>query len=265
MSDAYSYSLRGQKIVVTGAAGHLGRALCKSLVADGAVVFAVDIDSGGLASLENELGTASDNFHFFSSDLSDESHRARLAEEVAEITTSLDGVVFGAAFVGTSDLEGWAVDFEHQSVLAWRQALELNLTAPFHLAQLLIPLLLQGKDPSIVSIGSIYGSVGPDWTLYEGLDMSNPAGYAASKAGLVQLTRWLSTTLAPTIRANSVSLGGIFRHQPERFVQRYVDRTPLGRMGVEADAVGPIGFLLSDASAYVTGQNIVVDGGYSAL
>ncbi len=94
--------------------------------------------------------------------------------------------------------------------------------------------------------------------------MSNPAAYAATKGGLIQLTRWLSTTLAPEIRVNSISPGGIWRNQAEIFVERYVARTPLGRMANEKDFIGPLVFLCSDQGAYVTGQNIVVDGGWSA-
>jgi NAD(P)-dependent dehydrogenase (short-subunit alcohol dehydrogenase family) len=94
--------------------------------------------------------------------------------------------------------------------------------------------------------------------------MANPAAYAASKAALIQLTTWLATTLTPAIRCNSVSPGGLSRSQPSKFVARYEERTPMGRMGSENDIVGAIVYLLSDASSYVTGQNILVDGGYSS-
>ena len=137
------------------------------------------------------------------------------------------------------------------------------MTAPFHLTQLMLPLLEAASAPSIVTIGSVHGIVGPDWRLYESLAMSNPAAYAASKAALIQLTKWLATTLAPSIRCNSVSPGGLERSQPSKFVTRYQERTPLGRMGSENDIVGAIVYLLSDASSYVTGQILVVDGGYT--
>jgi NAD(P)-dependent dehydrogenase (short-subunit alcohol dehydrogenase family) len=265
MGSPSIFSLSGRKILVTGAAGHLGRALCEYFVSDGAVVFAVDLNEKGLASLESELKPTEGSFFPFATDLSDEEHRAGLAEQLGAQTKSLDGAVFAAAFVGTSDLEGWSVDFPHQSVSTWRKALELNLTAPFHLTQLLEPLLSRGDGPSIVNIGSIYGSIGPDWSLYEGLDMSNPAAYGASKGGLIQLTRWLASTLAPGIRVNLVSPGGIERNQPAEFVARYSRKTPLDRMGTEADLLGATTFLLSEAANYVTGQNFHVDGGFSAL
>jgi NAD(P)-dependent dehydrogenase (short-subunit alcohol dehydrogenase family) len=106
--------------------------------------------------------------------------------------------------------------------------------------------------------------VGPDMRLYEGTGMGSPAAYAASKGGLLQLTRWLATVLAPTIRVNAVTPGGILRGQPQVFRERYIARTPLGRMGSEEDLQGAVAYLASDLSAYVTGHNLVVDGGWTA-
>ena len=153
--------------------------------------------------------------------------------------------------------------FESQSLSSWRNALEINLTAPFHLSQGLLPLLLKSTDPSIVNISSIYGELGPDWTLYSQTSMGNPAGYSVSKGGLLQLTRWLSTTLAPNVRVNSISPGGIYRNQPQEFHSRYVKKCPMGRMANESDIVGALLFLASDLSSYITGENLFVDGGWS--
>jgi len=265
MNRGKAFSLRGRKILVTGAAGFLGRELCGYLLADGAVVFAADVDEERLASVEKQLNPRKGFMFSFHADLSEEGQRRDLVAEMGNHTDSLDGAVFAAAFVGTSDLDGWAVDFSEQSLSTWRNAIELNLTAPFHLTQLLVPLLSRGQEPSVVNIGSIYGSIGPDWSLYEGLEMSNPAAYAVSKGGLVQLTRWLASTMAPHIRVNAVSPGGIERGQAGQFVTRYSKKTLLGRMAEEADVVGPIVFLLSDASRYITGQNLLVDGGYVSV
>ena len=93
--------------------------------------------------------------------------------------------------------------------------------------------------------------------------MGNPAAYSSSKGGLIQLTKWLSSTLAPDVRVNALSPGGIWRNQPTKFVERYESKTPLGRMGTEEDLKGIIAYLASDLSVYVTGQNIVVDGGWT--
>jgi NAD(P)-dependent dehydrogenase (short-subunit alcohol dehydrogenase family) len=259
------FSLKGKKIAITGAAGHLGSALATVVAAAGADLYLVDRDASGLDSVASSLGArATVSVDVFVADLEDGPSREALVGVLGSKTTRLDGLVHNAAFVGTSDLEGWAVGFKDQSLETWRRALEVNVTAPFHLTQLMLPLLEAASAPSIVTIGSVHGIVGPDWGLYEELEMANPAAYASSKAALIQLTTWLATTLAPSIRCNSVSPGGLERAQPSKFVTRYGERTPLGRMGSENDIVGAIVYLLSDASSYVTGQNIVVDGGYSA-
>jgi NAD(P)-dependent dehydrogenase (short-subunit alcohol dehydrogenase family) len=259
------FSLEGKKIAITGAAGHLGAALATVVAEAGADLYLVDRDAGGLDSVASSFGArAKGSVDLFVADLEDQDARAAFVSELGSKTARLDGLVHNAAFVGTSDLEGWAVGFKDQSLETWRRALEVNVTAPFHLTQLMLPLLDAASGPSVVTIGSVHGIVGPDWRLYEGFEMANPAAYAASKAALIQLTTWLATTLAPVIRCNSVSPGGIERSQPSKFVARYEERTPLGRMGRENDIVGAIVYLLSDASSYVTGQNIVVDGGYSS-
>ena len=118
------------------------------------------------------------------------------------------------------------------------------------------------KYASVINIGSIYGMFGPDLSIYEDTELNNPAAYSASKGGLIQLSRWLSTVLAPKIRVNCISPGGILRNQPEIFVKRYVDKTPLKRMGSESDIAGAVVYLASDLSSWVTGQNLVVDGGW---
>ena len=263
MDSRVLFSLEGKTILVTGAAGNLGRALCRYLVRDGAKVIAVDIDIRGLKNLSRDLDPGGNSMVLLSADLEDEASRVTLTEAVVRETEHLDGAVFAAAFVGTSALDGWAVSFAEQTLSAWRSALELNLIAPFHLMQLLEDLLRAGRSPSVVNIGSIYGSNAPDWSLYEGLEMANPAGYGASKGGLIQLTRWLASALAPDIRVNMVSPGGIFRGQPKAFVGRYEKKVLLGRMASEEDMVGPIVGLLSDSSRYVTGQNLLIDGGFN--
>lgn len=257
------FSLEGKKIAITGAAGHLGTALSAVAADAGAHLYLVDQNEAGLHAVAASLRSrVAQPIEVFVSDLEVENSRRALVEALRTKVSRLDGLVHNAAFVGTSQLEGWAVGFKDQTLATWRRALEVNATAPFHLTQLLLPLLESASSPSIVSIGSIHGSVGPDWRLYEGLEMANPAGYAVSKAALIHLTLWLATTLAPTIRCNSVSPGGLVRSQPSEFLSRYEARTPMRRMARESDVVGAVVYLLSDASSYVNGQNIVVDGGY---
>jgi NAD(P)-dependent dehydrogenase (short-subunit alcohol dehydrogenase family) len=192
-----------------------------------------------------------------------ESHRERETLITALLQDSrIDILINNAAFVGTSSLEGWAVPFSEQSIETWRRVLEVNLIAAFHLCQGLAPLLQASGRGNVINIGSIYGVFGPDWNLYTNTKMTNPAAYGASKAGLLQLTRWLSTTMAPSVRVNAISPGGIARGQARTFVDRYEARTPLGRMATEDDFRGAVAFLATDMSAFITGENLLVDGGW---
>lgn len=183
---------------------------------------------------------------------------------IEEAVGGLDIIVHCAAFVGTTQMDGWAVPFAEQTTEAWDAAMDVNISSFFTMVRELRPLLDVSGRASVISVSSIYGMVGPDMRLYEGLDMANPAAYAASKGGLIQLTRYLATVLAPRIRVNAISPGGLSRNQPDTFQQRYIDRTPLKRMGTEEDLVGAVGFLASDLSSYVTGINLPVDGGWTA-
>lgn len=254
--------LSGRVAVITGGAGHLGRAMASALADQGATIALVDRAAEPLAEAVEAL--PSGRSAAFVADLESEDARIALAASLTERFGSFSILVNNAGFVGDSKLEGWVAPFAEQSIATWRRAIEVNLTAPFHLAQLLHPMLVASGHGSIVNISSIYGILGPDLSLYGGTSMGNPAAYAASKGGLVQLTRWLATTLAPEVRVNCISPGGIERGQPQSFTEKYVARTPLKRMGQERDFVGALAFLASDASAWVTGQNIVVDGGWSA-
>jgi len=175
----------------------------------------------------------------------------------------LDIVIHSAAYGGDTRFPGWAVPFDEQTIEAWDRALRVNLTSAFALAQAARQPLIDSGHGSIVLISSIYGLVGPDMSLYEGTTMNNPAGYGASKGGLLQLMRYLATVLAPQIRVNAISPGGVWRQQAEQFHARYQSRTPLGRMATEEDLKGAAAYLSSDLSSYVTGHNLVVDGGWT--
>jgi len=257
--------LTGRRALITGATGGLGRVFADTLAELGAELILVDLPGSDFLTLNEGLikrwGAKVENH---SCDLEDQSQRTELISKLTTSRLGLNVLINNAAFVGTSDLLGWGVPFVDQSVSTWRRALEVNLTAVFDLCQGLSPLLKLSDNGCIVNIGSIYGTYGPDWSLYEGTKMSNPAAYAASKGGLIQLTHWLATTVSPEIRVNAISPGGIFRNQPGEFVKRYESRTPLGRMANEEDFRGAIAYLASDLSKYVTGVNLAVDGGWGA-
>ncbi|HQS46363.1 MAG TPA: SDR family oxidoreductase [Xanthobacteraceae bacterium] len=250
--------------IVTGGAGHLGFAMGSALAEVGAQVVLVDIDLERVtAAAEQVAADTGVRACGIACDLADENAVRRLPERVVADFGRLDILINNAAFVGTSGLDGWAEPFERQTSASWRLAMEVNLTAVFSLVQASTPFLRKSGCGSIVNIGSIYGFLGPDWSLYGGTKMANPAAYAASKGGLIQLTRWLATTLGPDIRVNCVSPGGVARGQPESFTEQYVARTPLGRMATEEDFKGAAVYLAGDLSRYVTGQHLVVDGGWS--
>ena len=257
--------LTGRRALITGATGELGKVFSETLGELGADLILVDRPGSDFNSLIDLLAHHRvSNVMHYSCDLEIQEQRNELVAKMNSAELGLDILINNAAFVGTSDLLGWNVPFEQQSIETWRRALEVNLTAVFDLCQGLFPLLRESEDASIVNIASIYGVLGPDWKLYEGTNMNNPAAYAASKGGLVQLTRWLSTTLAPEVRVNAISPGGIFRNQPDEFVKRYEARTPLRRMATEDDFRGAISYLASRQSRYVTGQILQVDGGWGA-
>ena len=257
--------LSGRRALITGATGGLGRVFADTLAELGADLILVDLPSADFQALSKSLikdwGV---KVEIHPCDLEVQSQRTGLIEELKRSGLGLNILVNNAAFVGTSDLPGWGVPFQEQSIETWRRALEVNLTAIFELCQGLLPLLESAQGASVVNIASIYGMYGPDWSLYEGTNMSNPAAYGASKGGLIQLTRWLATTIAPGVRVNAISPGGVFRNQPEEFVKRYAAKTPLGRMATEDDFRGALAYLASDSSKFVTGQVLQVDGGWGS-
>jgi len=257
-------NLKNRVALVTGGAGHLGSAICETFAECGADVVIIDCNkelcSEKCDQLIRDYGV---NALPLVLDLADEKKLKKVPAQVLKQFGSVDILVNCAALVGTSSLKGWGVEFQKQDPETWRLALEINLTAPFILTQACSEALIQSRHGSVINIGSIYGILGPDMDFYNGTSMGNPAAYSASKGGLIQMTRWLATVLAPHVRVNTISLGGVYRGQPETFHAKYVKKTPLERMATEEDIKGAASFLASDLSAYITGQNIIVDGGFS--
>jgi NAD(P)-dependent dehydrogenase (short-subunit alcohol dehydrogenase family) len=257
--------LKGRAALVTGGAGHIAGAVCESLLELGSDVAFLDIDESACQSRAEELfQSGSGRVLPLRCDLQSESATRAAVREAVESLGRLDIIVHCAAYVGTTQVAGWAVPFDEQTVDAWDAAMRVNLTSAFVMVQEARQELAGSGAGSVVLFGSTYGLVGPDMSLYEGTGMANPAGYAASKGGVLQLTRHLATLLAPHIRVNAITPGGVARGQPTAFVERYEARTPMGRMATEDDLKGAVAYLASDLSAYVTGHNLVVDGGWTA-
>ena len=256
-------NLKGRRAMVTGAAGGLGKVIAETLAELGSDLVLVDREKEGIESLQHQL---SDSFAVSVigtvCDLEHQDQRERLIDDIIRDGKDLNILVNTAAIVGSSNLVGWNAPFVEQSIETWRRALEVNLVAPFELCQGLSQILKNSRGGNIINIASIYGQFGPDWRLYENTNMSNPAAYGASKAGLIQLTKWLSTTLSPDVRVNAISPGGVFTGQQESFVDTYSSRTPLRRMANYGDFAGGVAFLATDMAEYVTGQVLNIDGGW---
>jgi NAD(P)-dependent dehydrogenase (short-subunit alcohol dehydrogenase family) len=242
--------LSGRRALVAGGGGHIGGAAVEALRESGAQVVVCDVAEG-------------DGDESIRCDLRDEGEARGAVREAERRLGGLDVLVHCAALVGSSATAGWAAPFEEQTVDAWSEALLVNLVSAFVLVQEARDALVASGRGSVILFGSIYGVVGPDPALYDGTDMVNPVAYGASKGGVIQLMRYLATTLAP-VRVNAISPGGIAREQLPVFRERYESRTPLGRMGSEEDIKGAVAYLAGDLSAYVTGHNLVVDGGWTA-
>lgn len=254
--------LSDQWIIITGGNGRLGASFVKLLVGLNANILIVDRHEFLSEDLARDVEGAKSEVRYYCCDLESENQRELLCGYVSSSLGRVDSLVNNAAFVGDMDLEGWSVPFHEQSLNAWRRAIEVNLTAPFHLSQSLSPLLAKSPTATIVNVTSIYANHGPDMSLYKGTSMNNPLAYGVSKAGLAQLTRSLATVLSPLIRVNAIAPGGIYRSQDELFVKRYVDRTPMARMAIEDDLTWAFMFLCTSMSSYMTGQTLTVDGGY---
>lgn len=265
-SYAELMSLKGRVAVITGGAGHIGRAIADTYAELGATVVLLDRQKDAADAAAKDLMTKHGGRAVaMVADLADEAAVRKVPESVVAACGRLDIIVNNAAFVGTDAHDNWTTSVETQSISTWRKALEVNLTAPFLLVQQAIPALRASGHGAVINVGSIYGLLGPDWRLYADPGIpGTPAAYGAAKGGLLQMTRWLATTLAPDVRVNAIVPGGVERNTPEGFKGRYVDRTPMRRMAREEDFKGAAAYLASDLSSYVTGQCLVVDGGWSA-
>ena len=265
MSEKDMFGINGRTAVVTGGAGHIGMKFCTLYAAMGGRCIILDRSQDSVEQAAASLPGVEAGAHLgHAVDLSDKVQIMETVGWLNDTLSNLDTLVNNAAFTGDSNLKGWVTDFDQQSIEAWEAAFDVNLTPAFLFSQQLAPLMRKAEAPNILNIASIYGVLGPDMGLYEGTKMGNPAAYAASKGGLIQLTRWLATVLAPDIRVNALSAGGIARGQDAKFVERYTAKVPLGRMGSEDDIAKAMLFLTSDLSSYVTGQNLLVDGGFSS-
>jgi NAD(P)-dependent dehydrogenase (short-subunit alcohol dehydrogenase family) len=264
------FDLGGQVAVVTGACGILGRRFCAGLAEFRAGVAVVDLDPGACASLAAELArTHGVRAEGFACDLSDPAQVEALPARV-EAALGPAGILLNNAAAKSRDIADFFAPVETFKPGTWREIMAVNLDGLFNVAKAFGSRMAERGAGSIIQTASIYGVVAPDQRIYEGSrylerEINTPAVYSASKAGVIGLTRHLATYWGHRgVRVNSISPGGVESGQNDTFRQRYGARVPLGRMAKADEMVGAVIFLASPASSYVTGQNLVVDGGLSA-
>ena len=257
--------LTNKTVLITGGMGFLGKSFVKPLLDLGTKIIICDQLPYSKYNffIKNFNNNYKKRIQYFKCDLSSQQNRNLFINKFKSKVSNLDILINCASLVGTSKLKGWNTSFLNQSSTLWSKAIEVNLISIFDLAKNFKPLLEKNKGGIILNISSIYASVAPDQNLYKGTKIHNPAAYSASKAGVNNLTRWLASNLAPKIRVNSISPGGILRKQSKKFISNYNNKTPLKRMAKESDIIGAVIFLSSDLSEYITGQDIIVDGGFS--
>ena len=265
------FDLHGKTAVVTGGSGLLGRQFSLALAQAGANILVADLAQQAAEAHALNLREQGLRAEGFGVDVTDPASTQAMARAAQEIFGGLDILVNSAAldpkFDPANASSQGANAFESYSLDSWRQALDVNLTGMFLTTQAFMPLIkATGKGGSIVNIGSIQGMIGPSYELYEGTAMGDlPPDYFFHKGGMMNLTRYYAASLGRAgVRVNCLSPGGFLAGQPEAFVEAYSRQTYLGRMGQSTDLGGAVVFLLSEASAYITGANLPVDGGYTA-
>jgi len=256
------FDLKGKVAFVTGATGLLGTKHCETLAAAGANVAVTDLDETRCIEAAEKLSAAHGvDCAGIGCDVSDKDSVAQAFGRLKERYGRLDVLLNNAA--GKS--ENFFAPFEDFPLEDWDRVLRVNLTGMFLCAQEAGKLMLERGGGSMINVASIYGVVAPDQGVYGDSGINAPAVYSASKGGVVMLTKYLAAYWGDKgIRVNSITPGGVFDGQDPEFVKNYSRRTPMGRMADREDFRGAILYLASDASAYVTGHNLVVDGGWTA-
>lgn len=244
-------SLKNRVIIVTGGNGLLGKAIVNAVAEAGACCIDMDIAYETNADLTK-----------MQCDITKPEAVKRCIEQVEAKYGRIDGLV-NNAYPRTKD---WGVKFENIPYTSWQANVDWQLNSYFYITQQVAAGMTTRENGCIVNIASIYGVVGPDFGVYDNTQMTMPAAYSAIKGGLVNLTRYLASYLGPDqIRVNAVSPGGIFDNQNPTFVENYSKKVPMRRMGLPDDIAPVVVFLLSDAAKYISGQNIIVDGGWTAI
>jgi NAD(P)-dependent dehydrogenase (short-subunit alcohol dehydrogenase family) len=265
------FSLSQKTAVVTGGNGILGKQFCRALAEKGANVVIADLDAQQShehsQDLKKQFGVDSIGVEC---DVSDPASVKRMVAQTVKELGEVN-ILHNNAVTRTLNLEEFLKPFEEYSLETWKESMSVNIDGMFLVAQAVgKQMISQGRGGSIIQMASIYGMVGPDFRIYEGSSYQNqkittPAPYATAKAAVIGMTRFLATYWADKgIRVNTLTPGGVESGQNNEFVKKYSSRVPMGRMANPDELSGALIYLASDSSSYVTGQNIIVDGGWTA-
>jgi NAD(P)-dependent dehydrogenase (short-subunit alcohol dehydrogenase family) len=266
------FDLGGRVVVVTGALGQLGTQFCRALSSHGAKVAGLDlVDSGSPRAHEwlNAMAVGACVI-YVQADVTNRNSLERAANEVDQRLGPAFGLINNA---GLDSPPNAPVEengpFETYPEESWNRVLDVNLTGPMLCCQVFGGRMARASKGSIVNIGSIYGSLSPVQDIYDyrrrrGEAFFKPVAYSASKSGLTNFTRYLATYWAPHIRVNTLTLAGVTAEQDSEFLQGYLARMPMRRMAEPDEYNGAVVFLMSDAARYMTGSNLLIDGGWSA-
>jgi len=267
------FNLNDKLVVVTGANGLLGKEFVKTILSNGGLVAAIDLEFNNLTNeskVENNIKDG--KIKLYECDITNEKTFVETKEKIiSDFPQKIEGLVNCAArdFIPEKGLNETG-RFEDYPIETLDKTLNLNISAQILSCKLFGSIMAMNKKGSIVNISSIYGLVSPDQKLYDHIENSGssyikPISYSVSKSSLLNMTRYLATYWGEQgVRVNTLTLGGVYNGQDEEFVRKYEEKVPLERMANLQDYNGPIIFLLSDASSYMTGANIVVDGGLTS-
>jgi NAD(P)-dependent dehydrogenase (short-subunit alcohol dehydrogenase family) len=267
---AAAFDVAGRVVVVTGGAGLLGAGYVRALAAAGAHPVIADVDGPAAERLAEELAGAPGEALAVPVDVTDERAVEALRDAVLARFGRVDALVNNAALDPKMDPAHAAehgADFETYPLADFRRQLDVDVVGAFLCARAFAPALVASGRGVIVNVSSIYGLVGPDQRLYDdgsGVIRYKPPGYSVTKSALVGFTRYLAAYYGPRLRAVALTLGGVWNGHDEGFTARYAARAPLGRMARPGEYAGTLLYLVSDAASYVTGANVVVDGGWTA-
>ena len=268
------YDLSNVHVLITGSSGLLGSTYCKYFLKQGCHVIGLDkkINQNFFKLSSSEKR----NLSLFECDITDENQIKKLFKTNQKFFNKITVLINNASHLKqiSSKNEGnFYKDFLKSSKSDWEDFISVDITGSILLSKYCIPIMKKNLGGKIVNISSTYGILSPDQRLYESistnsknnLKIQKPIGYSISKSAILNLTRYLATMYAKNkIRVNTLTLGGVYAKNPRNFVKAYSSKTPLGRMASKEEYCGPLHFLISDASSYMTGANLIVDGGWSS-